>query len=244
MTPDRRNGTRLSRQVVERFLDRLTRGELTPGDRLPPERELADSFGVGRNSIREAIRELELLGLVESRRGDGTYVTEADARRLIAPFRGVMALSSSTATLREVLDFRRAIEPAAAALAATNLDPDGRELLERALVRFDRSLRSDDDPRPADTHFHFAIARASRNSLMIAVGRTLIEVMADFRDGLASRSYEPSRRAARGHRAVFDAIVARDPSAAHRAMRDHLDEVAADLIGGGLPELTAPIDLP
>jgi GntR family transcriptional regulator, transcriptional repressor for pyruvate dehydrogenase complex len=234
--PERR---RLSRQVVDQFIERLARGELAPGDRLPPERQLATSFGVGRNSAREAIRELELLGLVTSRQGDGTYVAQAGEPSLLAPLRGAVALSSSTSGLREIMEFRRAIEPPIAALAATNLDREHHALLRDALTHFDDSLDRPRAARAADTNFHFAIARATGNTLIVAVQRTVIESMAALRDELTGESYDRSRRATRGHREIYDAIVARDTDAAQAAMAKHLVDVTADLDGRGADEVDA-----
>lgn len=217
---------RRSSRVVDEFLEQLARGELLPGMRLPPERELAGQLGVGRNSVREAIRELELLGVIESRHGAGTYVTEIDSARLMAPFRSIVAIGSSQATLQEILDFRLAIEPEAAALAARNLDLDTEVLLARALRRFDHAVSDAVDAKTADTSFHFAIARASGNGLIIAVQRALLDMMSRFRSELEPSSYVPEERIPRGHHAIFGAIMARDEAAARDAMRTHLLDVA------------------
>lgn len=224
------NGRRLSARVVDDFLQRLARQELRPGDRLPTERELASDFEVGRNSVREAIRELEFLGVVESRHGDGTYVTEADTSRLIGPFRSIVAMTSATASIEEIFQFRMAIEPEAAALAAENLDADSQQLLERALRRFDRALADEEVlAEAADTSFHFAIAQATGNALLIAVERAVIDVLAQFRSKLSPSSYQADQKIPRGHHAIYGAIVARDADAARDAMREHLVDVAAAL---------------
>src|ERR1700761_2549156 len=88
---------RVSRQVVEQFRARVRAGDLRPGDKLPPERDLAGQIGGGRNSIREALRELDWLGLWESRHGEGTFVASPSAETLVAPFRAVIELSDSAA---------------------------------------------------------------------------------------------------------------------------------------------------
>ncbi|MBW3663895.1 MAG: FadR family transcriptional regulator [Actinobacteria bacterium] len=228
-----RSSARLSALVVDQFLTLVADGNLEPGQRLPPERALAERFEVGRNSVREALRVLELLGIVESRQGDGTYVREPTATALMAPFRLALGLSGADAALEEVLAFRRILEPGSAALAARNLDEEGRERLESSLRTFDRALAEDADAPPglaADTDFHLAIAVASGNPLVIGVQRALLDVLTRFRAQLAPSSYDPApQRITRGHHAVFGAIVARDPDAAHDAMARHLDDVAAAL---------------
>lgn len=213
---------RLSRQVVEQFQSMLASGEVVAGDRLPPERELAERFGVGRGSVREALRELEILGLVEARQGAGTYVRAVDSRELMAPFRSVVALSSAAA--EDIVAFRRMFEPQVAAMAAANADDDGRALLQQALRRYDRAL-GDDHAVAADVDFHEAVARCSANPLVIAVQHALAELFSEFRSHLAGSSYERDQAVARGHQAVFGAIVAGDADAARDAMARHLDMV-------------------
>lgn len=215
---------RLSRQVVERFQAMLADGEIGPGDRLPSERELAERYGVGRSSVREALRELEILGLVESRQGAGTYVRAASSRDLMAPFRSIVALSE--AAVADVLAFRRMFEPEVAAMAARNADDDGRALLQRALRRFDRSL-GDGQATTADLDFHEAVARCTRNPIVLGVQHALADLFGEVRGQLPGSSYEPDQVVPRGHQAVFGAIVAGDAEAARDEMARHLDAVQA-----------------
>jgi GntR family transcriptional regulator, transcriptional repressor for pyruvate dehydrogenase complex len=223
-----------SQGVVAEFQRLIAGGELATGDRLPPERELAQLLGVGRNSVREALRQLELLGLIDSRRGDGTYVRGGDVSRLLGPFR--VAVAASPATAQMVLEFRRTFEPDVAALAASNVDEQGVEQLVRALHRFERAVDHNDHPRAADSDFHAAIASATRNPVVIAVQEALASMLADFRERLAASSYDATRRAARGHQAIFGAIVARDADGAREAMLAHLDQVEAALRPDGAPD--------
>lgn len=218
---------RLSRQVVEQFQSLLAAGELVPGERLPAERELAERFGVGRGSMREALRELEILGLVEARHGAGTYIRAVDSRELMAPFRSVVALSS--AAVDDIVAFRRMFEPQVAAMAAANADDEARDLLQRALRRYDRALGAD-HAVTADVDFHEAVARCSRNPLVMAVQHALAELFAEFREHLGEASYERDQAVARGHQAVFGAIVAGDADAARDAMARHLDQVETAIV--------------
>jgi GntR family transcriptional regulator, transcriptional repressor for pyruvate dehydrogenase complex len=218
---------RLSRGVVEQFREMLAMGRLVPGQRLPNERELAEMFGVSRNSIREALRQLEMLTIVESRRGDGTYVRELDVERLMAPFGAVIA--TSAAATDDVLEFRRTFEPDVAALAARKVDDEGRELLENALRAFEDAVDSG-GAEAADVDFHFAIAQMTRNSVVIGVQRALMEVMAHFRTHLDPSSYLGGEAATEGHRAIVAAICAGDPDAARQAASEHVDVVARVLL--------------
>jgi GntR family transcriptional repressor for pyruvate dehydrogenase complex len=218
---------RLSRGVVDQFREMLALGRLVPGQRLPNERELAEMFGVSRNSIREALRQLEMLTIVESRRGDGTYVRELDVVGLMAPFGAVIA--SSATAMADVLEFRRAFEPEVAALAARKLEDDGQVALRDALDEFDRAMEAG-GAEEADVAFHFAIAQISRNAVVVGVQRALMEVMAHFRAHLDPASYHSAEAAAKGHRAIVEAIASRQPEAARAAASAHLDVVAEVLV--------------
>jgi GntR family transcriptional regulator, transcriptional repressor for pyruvate dehydrogenase complex len=214
---------RLSDGVVEQFRQMLLLGQLVPGQRLPNERELGETFGISRNSVREALRQLELLTLVERRRGDGTYVRELDVVQLMAPFGAVIA--SSASAVGDVLEFRRTFEPQVAALAAVKADNEGRVRLRRSLRDFDSALGARGAGR-ADVDFHFTVALATRNAVVIGVQRALMEVMAHFRAHLGPSGYDGSVAAARGHGAIVDAIVDGDPTRARHAATLHLDDVA------------------
>ena len=105
-------------QVAEQIQQLIASGALKPGDRLPPERELAAKFGVGRSSLRDAIRTLEVMGIVESRHGSGTVVRDLSTDALVVPLASVLARKREL--VAELLDVRRMIEPALAARAAAN----------------------------------------------------------------------------------------------------------------------------
>lgn len=223
---------RVSHLVVEQFEALLESGELGVGDRLPPERVLAEMFGVGRNSVREALRELEIRGLVERRRGQGTHVRRLDVQEMMAPLRSVINLSATG--IDDVLQFRRVFEPGVAALAAERADEDGIELLSAAFDCYDEAL--DEEPgtgtarrAEADARFHRALAQATGNPIIVALHDALDELMADFRGKLAESSYVPGRDVARGHKPIFDAIVAGEPRRAREATLRHLAAVAGDL---------------
>jgi len=215
---------RLSDGVVDQFREMVLLGELVPGQRLPNERELGEMFGVSRNSVREALRQLELLTLVERRRGDGTYVRQLDLVQLMAPFGAIIA--SSAAAVDDVLEFRRTFEPEVAALAAVKADDDGKSRLRSSLRDFDSALgaRGAD---VADVDFHFTVALVTRNAVVIGVQRAVMELMAHFRAQLGPASYDGTVAAAHGHGAIVDAIVEGDPVRARHAAVSHLHDVAA-----------------
>lgn len=222
--------TRLSSQVVEQFVTLIRNGELAPGERLPTERELAERFGVGRNSIREALRELNMLGLVTSRHGEGTFVGTPDAAQMMAPFRAVIELSAPVA--ESILEFRLAFEPGVAALAARNITEDGERRLKDALDTFESALATEARAEHTDASFHFAIAETTGNPTVIAVHQALLELLTAFRSRLSSDTYQPDNRVAVGHRELYAAILSRDEEKARAAMHQHLRDVSQGLAGG------------
>src|SRR5215472_3422191 len=108
--------TRVYHEIVDQIRELIADGRIKPGDRLPPERELAELFKASRNSVRDAIRVLEQMGLTESRQGDGTYVRSVSAEDLAEPL-ALIVLQSRT-QMRELLEVRRVLEPALAEFAA------------------------------------------------------------------------------------------------------------------------------
>lgn len=219
---------RAYRQVVTQFQAQVRAGNLHSGDKLPSERELAVQFGVGRNSIREAMRELDLLGLVDSRHGEGTFVAAPSAETIAKPFRAVIELSSTASD--SVMEFRRAVEPGVAGLAAVNVTDEGIEDLRAALVDFESAVHEGRaDARDADANFHLMTGKVTGNPTVIGVHSALYSLLKDFRASLSPSSYDPTDCAVAGHRKIFEAIVAGDRDAAARAMREHLDEVSGSL---------------
>ncbi|HYS80574.1 MAG TPA: FadR/GntR family transcriptional regulator [Anaeromyxobacteraceae bacterium] len=210
----------LARQIQKLIVD----GVLKPGDRLPPERQLAELFGVSRNSVRDAIRVLELTGMVIARQGEGNVVADVSTDTLVAPI--AMLLLRKRTLVAELLDVRKMLEPALAARAAVHASTDQIARLESILQRqHDKAARG----QPAveeDSEFHYTIALAAKNSVVLK----LLDVLMDLLRETRARSLQVDGRRERslaGHRRVLEAIKRRDPAAAERAVRQHLEEIEA-----------------
>jgi GntR family transcriptional regulator, transcriptional repressor for pyruvate dehydrogenase complex len=227
-------GGRRSDHVVREIRKAMVRGELRPGEKLPPEQELARELGVSRSALREALRSLELSGYLSVRRGygGGTFVSEPVEEELTTvPRPSVLTLSVSAPQLRDV---RLTIEPQAARLAASGRLEDVLALHE-AIGRASR-----DDVRPAAllaalVDFHVAVARASGNPVFAAVMEGLRPAM--YRTLKAHVEGEPSRAAAclAEHEGVVRAIESGQGDRAEQAMLAHLgseDEPDARPPGG------------
>jgi GntR family transcriptional repressor for pyruvate dehydrogenase complex len=148
-------------EEVARQIERLILKKLKPGDKLPSERELAEMLQVSRSSIRDAIRGLELMGLVEPRQGAGTIVRETSSESLINPFAD--ALKRRRELVSELLDFRKMLEPPLAARAATHASPDEISEMEDILQRQEGKLSRGETTIAEDAEFHYSVALASGN---------------------------------------------------------------------------------
>lgn len=215
----RRN--RVSEEVA-RQLEQLILQKLQPGDKLPAERELAEMLGVSRSSIRDAIQSLRLMGLVEPRQGAGTVVRQISAEALVNPLANVIAHQRQL--VGELLDFRKMLEPPLAARAATHASPDEIAEMEEILRRQDEKLRGGDLAIEEDSEFHYAIAMASGNSVVLKVLDVIMDMLRETRARSLQRSGRPQKSLA-GHRRILTAIKRHDSVAAQAAMRQHIQDV-------------------
>jgi GntR family transcriptional repressor for pyruvate dehydrogenase complex len=223
---------RLYEEIVEQIRELMTGGELKPGDKLLSERDLAERLQVSRPSVREAIRSLELMGFVEIRRGGGTFVRDTNADDIIRPL--AMFLAAERGSLLEMFEIRRIFETAAARMAAERASAEEVSRLETALetMRERFNARDSEKGEEADVEFHFGIAEATHNALLIRLFRTL---SAEFTRAVSVARRElyldednPKKLVAQ-HRRIFTAIKGQDPESAARAMREHLNYAEREL---------------
>src|SRR5436190_2903241 len=218
-------------QIAEQLLAQIGSGRLRPGDSLPPERELTESFGVGRSSIREALRMLESQGVIT---GNGGSFAVADvANPLNSSIRLLFALDERTG-MHDLFELRRILDCEAAALAAQrHRDQHVREM-DAAIAEMDASLRADgrgDRFIDADLRFHIAVAEATGNRLLVHSMQAVRDVV---RRALTTVFVIPRspERAVVEHRGIRAAIAAGDPTRARQEMFDHLVRVETDVEKG------------
>jgi GntR family transcriptional repressor for pyruvate dehydrogenase complex len=209
-------------EEVAKQIERLILEKLQPGDKLPSERELAEMLQVSRSSIRDAIRSLELTGLVEPRQGAGTIVRELSAESLVNPFAN--ALKRRQELVSELLDFRKMLEPPLAARAATHASPDEISEMEEILQRQEVTLSHGEASIAEDAEFHYSIALASGNSVVLKVLDILMDLLRETRERSLQLKGRPQRSLA-GHRRILAAIKRHDAEAAKDAMRRHIEDV-------------------
>jgi len=209
-------------QVAEQIRRLISSGQLKPGDLLPPERELAVKLGVGRSSIRDAVRTLEVMGILEPRQGHGTVVRDLSTDALVVPLASI--LTRKREMVSELLEVRRMLEPALAARAARNASAEEIAEMGRILERHEAKLRRGEQAVDEDGEFHYALALAARNSVVLRVLDVLMDLLRESRSRSLQVKGRP-RRSFEGHRRILAAIQKRDAKAAEAAVRKHLGEI-------------------
>jgi DNA-binding FadR family transcriptional regulator len=210
---------RLYRQIADQIRALIGTGEVSPGARLPAERDLARQLGVSRPSLREALIALEVEGLLDVRVGSGIYVTQPDSRAHGA------VLSDASGPF-EVIRARWMIEGECAALAAKHGSPAQLRAIRKAHADLQKEAKRHHNPLDADRTFHVRIAEATGNSALELVVQTLWDQrVGPLYRALESKLEYPAMAAETidEHETVLDAILARDPAAARAAMRRHMD---------------------
>lgn len=207
--------------LAARLEQLIHEGKIVPGERLPPERELAALFSVSRSSMREALNQLVMKGLISRRPGRGTLVLDRDSSHHNTALR---ALGGLGADVSDALDFRLVIEPAIAAQAARRASRADVIRLEEVL-RFMEHDGSTGSFATLDRQFHELIARACHNPLLVALSDLAAEWMEATRHE-ALQTEERREASRRAHREIFHAIAQGDADAAEGAMARHVRDVA------------------
>jgi GntR family transcriptional regulator, transcriptional repressor for pyruvate dehydrogenase complex len=216
--------TRIYEEIVRQIKTMITEGRLKDGDQLPPERELAEKFMVSRTSVREALRTLESLGLIEIRAGEGTFVRVGSIEALIQPL--AVVIVTQREAVSELFEARRLLEPGIAALAARRAGADEVADMERILDEQAREVAAGRTGIVQDAAFHAAIATAAHNRAITRIVNTLMDLLTQSREESLHTPGRPTR-SHEDHRRILAAIQRRDAEEARRAMHDHLVAVQA-----------------
>ncbi|WP_370303173.1 FadR/GntR family transcriptional regulator [Pseudooceanicola sp.] len=218
--PLKREG--LASMVIAKILEEVKMGNLSKGDRLPSERHLAEMFNISRPTIREALRGLSLLGVVESNHGGGVFVTSLEASNLLQPLTFFLALEG--AAVEKLYDARRLIEGELAALAAQNATPKDIGVLQGLIEIQSKRLGDAEAYRLVDAEFHQYLAQLAQNPFLARAAESLFELGNDFRK-IASESTEVLSGSVADHKAILKAVEAGDAEAARVAMVAHMNRV-------------------
>lgn len=220
-------------EIVDQIRELVARGELKPGDRLPSERDLVERLKVSRASIREALSALELMGLLEVRSGEGTFVRKLRSESVVAPLAWMLTMEKGT--VLELLEIRKILEAQAVGMAAERAEVEDLRELSAALDDLQAELNSPTSDGSSDHRFHYAITRATKNKIMIRLMDTISDLMKYMLKTSRSKLYEGKYTPALlflEHRKIYDAIVAKDAQKARESMLAHLIGVEEEIIRG------------
>jgi GntR family transcriptional repressor for pyruvate dehydrogenase complex len=221
------SGTTAVSEVTRRLLDYFTSGKIEPGTRLPPERQLAASLGVGRSAIREALAALEILGVVTVRPGSGTYLRGSVSELLPQTLSwGILLGEQKT---RELIGVRHALEVQVARVAATTISDERVAALAGHLAAMRANVDSFDEFVAAYMRFHQELADAAGNALLNEVLRSVHSLIRVWVER-ALDDPEYAQLTCGEHEAILTAVRARDPKAAAEAMSEHMDSATLRLI--------------
>lgn len=210
-------------QIVEQIKVMITEGNLKPGDKLPAERVLAENLNVSRASVREALSALHLLGILEIKPGEGTFIKQSDVNSIIQPLALLLLMERDTAL--EILQVRKGLEVESAGLAAINATDDDLKKLGKIIDDMERQMLKSALGEFTDWEFHFALAHAARNSLLVRLMNTISDTMQKTitinREKLFKKEGN-QHTLFKQHLEVYEAVKNRDVEMARRKMYEHL----------------------
>ena len=209
-------------EVMVRLAGLINQGRLKPGDRLPSERALAERMRVSRATLREALRVMQLRGLILSRRGAGNFIAGGKPEELAETLHHL--------ALQDIFELRLLIEPSIAALAAERATRSDLLRLESILQQQEQEMKMKRLAGPTDAAFHSTLAEATHNRALLQVGATLMSVISPSRNETLQTS-ERKRLSLASHRRIVNAIQAGDPVEARHAMEEHIRSIDPKLFG-------------
>ncbi|MET8805813.1 FadR/GntR family transcriptional regulator [Streptomyces sp. NPDC004546] len=211
--------------AISRLKKRIEAGEFAPGQRLPPETVLANQLELSRPSLREAVRALAMAGVLDVRRGDGTYVTDLRPDRLVRAIGSFLDLAHDTG-LDEMLECRKVLEPGATALAATRIDPASLDALQERIERM-RTLHDPEELVREDLAFHADIVAATGNRTLESLLASVTQRTARARIWRALVKSDVLSWTHEQHTDIYRALRAHDSLAAFTAASRHVNDVDA-----------------
>ena len=205
--------------VMEQIKDIVKKGKLKNGDKLPSERDLCEKLEVSRTSVREALKALQVLGLIDSKHGEGNFIKENFEDSLFEPLSIVFLLIGSKSG--DILEFRKLIEPETAALAAKNITDEEIIELKEIMNKLDSTIDAEISAS-LDKKFHYKIAQASRNNVISTMMFSISSLIEKYIEN--SKIHTLNREMVKAqHEEIWKALKVRDGEAAAAAVKRHLE---------------------
>jgi len=217
---------KLYEAIAKQIQDLIIADQLRPGDKFPPERELAKQLGVSRGVVREAIRVLEQKGLLKVKPGKGTFVDKATSDTVADSIELLFRVEGGT--ILELLEVRKILEIEIAGLAAKRVKEQDLQKMEITIQQMQDNLESAEEYIEADMMFHSALAEAAKNRLFPLIINPIVDLLRENRKVIFDVPGSP-QRALRHHQIIYECIKARDSEKAKMAMQQHLLQVQEDI---------------
>ena len=225
------NRRSLSDEIVEQIIELISRDVLKPGERLPGERDLCKKFGVGRTSLREALRSLSVMGILEGRVGEGTFVANNSNQYLEKTVQWSLLLDPKR--VQDLVETRLMLESQNAGLAAQRRTKENLSMVERNLESMEDLVEEPDRFLECDLEFHLLIAQATQNTILyslLSMTRGYLHEWVKGTLGLPIREVvKRTKLSLQQHKTIFQAIRSGDAERAQHAMKVHILSSSADL---------------
>jgi GntR family transcriptional repressor for pyruvate dehydrogenase complex len=218
--------SRLYEQIVQQIEESVLKGTLKPGDQLPAERELAQTLGVSRTAVREAVKTLREKGLVEAYSGRGTFITDGTSQAARQSFDLMIKVGQQEGS-PHLAELRLILEPGIAALAASRIQEPEIVAMREAVAVMDRAQRDPEAYIEADLDFHLALAEAAGNPLILSLIDSIVGLLREQRIRIFNVEGGPQRGQIH-HKRILEAVERHDPELARSTMRAHLEQVRED----------------
>ncbi|ADL13303.1 FadR/GntR family transcriptional regulator [Acetohalobium arabaticum] len=221
---------RIYQQIIEQIRELITDGTLEPGDKLMSERAMAEELDVSRASIREAFSVLEMLGLIESRPGEGTFIKEMKEDKVVEPL--ALILAGDTDNVFELIEVRKILEVESAALATKRATEEDIERIGEVIQDMEQDVKEGRLGDQADVKFHIAIVKATHNQMftkvMYTISDLLIQAIGQSRQKLFTVEGN-NEMLYKQHKKIYENIAAKKPQLARESMYNHLETTKNEL---------------
>ena len=218
--------SRLYEQIVQQVEESIQKGALKTGDKLPPERELAEQFGVSRTAVREAVKALREKGLVEAYPGRGTFIMETSCHPIRLSLDRMVKAGQAEGS-RYLTEVREMMEPEIAALAAERADGEDLAAMRESFEVMEGAKKDPDAFIEADLDFHLALAEAAANPIILSLIDSIVGLLREQRMGIFQVEGGPERGQYH-HKKILDAVEHRDAAGAREVMKAHMRQVRED----------------
>ncbi|WP_041580329.1 FadR/GntR family transcriptional regulator [Bacillus sp. 1NLA3E] len=219
--------TKIYEEVADAVHDKIKSGELKPGDKLDSVQQLAENFCVSRSAVREALTALKAMGLIEMKQGEGTYIREFEPTLISSPLTSAILMNEDD--VRNLVEVRKILEDGIVVAAAKKRSEADLEAMLQALQDMENANGNEELGEKADFQFHFALASATRNPLLVSlinnVSGLMVETMRETRRLLLYKDQSTIENLYEEHLAIYRAILSQDEEKARLAMMFHLERV-------------------